>query len=171
MKLLDDIEPDEFWKSFPIPYQDSDDDYDFVNAVTVSREFMKIQADMAYFSGLAEVLTKQIASKQVELNRVERDLALLRRKVLAENYKEMNKSARPEIQEAFILRCVQGTQDETLIKDLENQKDSMLRYIEEREPSLDIVKSRMKAIERKMEYTTQFLNFEKLLHRVTEGRR
>ena len=163
---------DPFWDGFEIPFQEEAEDFDFINAVVVSKHFIKAISLSAEAAEKAEVLTIEIANKEVELARIERDLALIRRDLLAENYAGITKSASSEIQEAFILKCATGSKHEQTFRSLEKSREEALRFLEIRKPRLEQLRARLKHIENKMNWAQQYLNFEKILMKVTdEGKR
>lgn len=158
---------DTFWNDLSIPYQEEDEEFNFANLVIVAQHFLKAVGRAAQLGEQAEVLTEQIATVTVQRDRKDRELKVLRRKILASNYKGMSKSASRDVQEAFILAMAEKDGLLPELEALEAEIERLTREIEAREPRVAEFRNRMKLIETTMGWGKQYLDFEKLVIRST----
>jgi uncharacterized coiled-coil protein SlyX len=160
---------DTFWKDFAIPFQVEDDEVSFANPVRVQRSFLEAVSELAYYGEKAERLTEQIAKLEAQRDAIRAGLRRLRREFLASEYSRITKTASSDIQEAFILNvAIQKGRDGEL-KEIEQtleQKEEQLRALV---PKLRKVEARMKALQRREEWAREYLNFEKLMTRLSGG--
>ena len=156
---------DTFWEDIQIPYQEDNKDFQFTNPVAVSQHFVKSVGRLAQVAEQAEVLTDQIATITVHMERRERDLKMLRRKILAKHYKSITKSAGSEIQEAFVRLKAEEEGLLSALESIEAEIEKDRRELEIRIPRVAKLRSRMKAIETTLIWGKQHLDFEKILMR------
>jgi hypothetical protein len=166
-KLLVDnpskIDIDLFWDSVELPQQDEDKDFPLVNSVVAAEWFAKKTSDIAYLNGLAEILTEDIENLKVHKRRKETTFARFRRRLLADHYDKITKSADKEIQAAFLLKISKESRIdyEALLK-FEDDLEEINRAIEVREPRRDQLHARLKALRDSQDAARQYLDFNKL---------
>jgi len=160
--------PDTFWQDMQFPFQDEDDQFQFANLVVVAEQFLRATSTAAALNEQAEVLQEQLANLRIMYERKERQLKILRRNILARNYKQMSKSAGKDVQEAFIVAMAasDGVLQELL--DVEQAMEKLQQEIEQREPVLDELRNRLKTLDTIMGWGKQYLDFEKLLLRSSQ---
>lgn len=176
MKDIDDIKGDEeeeaereeFWRTSCVPYNDEwqENGLDFVNPVTVADQFIKAAAQASRTAYEAEIIAKHVAEWQDMQDAVEHKLLVLRRKILAENYDKITKSATPEIQNAFILK--HAGKHATEMQEKENELETIVREIGAWKPYLAKLDKRLRRLERNMDWATQYLNFDKHIDNINK---
>jgi hypothetical protein len=109
-----------------------------VNSVVAAEWFAKKTSDIAYLNGQAEILTEEIENLKVHKRRKETSFARFRRRLLADHYDKITKSADKEIQAAFLLKISKESRIdyEALLK-FEDDLEEINRAIEVREPRRD----------------------------------
>lgn len=157
---------EKFWEDIKIPFQENDDNFQFVNPVAVAQKFAKASGILSFLSKQAEVLTEQIATYTIRLEEARRKLRGLRREVLSKHYKEISKSAGSEVQEAFIYNKATEDGCVTELLEIEAEIESLTGMIASRQPRLDQFRARQKTLIQNMEWAEQYLNFEKHVTRV-----
>lgn len=172
-KLLVDnpskIDIDLFWDSVELPQQDEDKDFPLVNSVVAAEWFAKKTSDIAYLNGLAEILTEEIENLKVHKRRKETSFARFRRRLLANNYDKITKSADKEIQSAFLLKIAQEDKnEETRLLRFEDELEEVTKQIEVREPRRDQLHARLKALKDSQDAARQYLDFNKLEMRLNQ---
>lgn len=163
---------DEFFSVIQIPFNEDwrENGYEFVNAVSVAEIFIKATSYAAGLAERAENLTDKIANLEYQRGRRERDLLRTRRTIFSEKFSEITKSAGPEIQNAFLLAKADEGQRAQLLSieaDLDKFDDDIGRL----KPRLDKVRGRMKLLERNMDWAKQWLDYDKLMHRMLQTAR
>lgn len=156
---------DGFWERLNIPYQEDNDDFQFVNPVVVARQFVKAVGEATTLGNMAEVLTEQLANLKVQLDRKERELRSFRREVFSKHYKEITRSAGSEIQDAFLRNKAEEDGRLPELLSLEADIESLRKEIEVREPRVDQYRLRLKMMETIMVWGKQYLDYEKLVTR------
>lgn len=158
---------DTFWEDMVIPFQEEDEEFQFANPVVVSQQFVKAIGTASYLGKQAEILTEQIGNLKVTLDRFKRERDKLRRRILANHYKEITKSASSEIQDAFIYKMAQEDGLSKELLEIEAEIEDLTREIEVREPRVDQYKTRLRLLETSMNWGKQYLDFDKLIIRST----
>lgn len=166
-KLLVDtpskIDIDLFWDSVELPQQDEDKDFPLVNSVVAAEWFAKKTSDIAYLNGLAEILTEEIENLKVHKRRKETTFARFRRRLLADHYDKITKSADKEIQAAFLLKISKESKiDHEALFKFEDDLEEITKQIEVREPRRDQLHARLKALRDAQDAARQYLDFNKL---------
>lgn len=161
------MENDTFWKDFVIPFQEEDGDFQFANPVVVAQYFIRAVGTASFLGHQAEMLTEQIGNLRVKLERAKRDLAKFRRRILSRHYSEITKSASSEIQEAFLHKIIHADGEELEFKRLEDEIEALTKELEIREPRLEQYRARLKVLETSMNWSKQYLDFDKLVIRST----
>jgi uncharacterized coiled-coil DUF342 family protein len=162
---------DTFWKDIELPINEDyqENGYQIVNPVDVSEKFVLAISYSTALGEKAENLTEQLAGLEEELADVTTKLNRLRRQILADNINKLKSSWSAEIVDAFILASA-GDQTERLTK-LEKEHDELTGDIRALKPKLLKVEKRLKLLEKNMEWAKQFLDYEKLMHRIKMGNR
>jgi hypothetical protein len=166
-----ELERETFWQSIVIPINENwkADKTDFANPVEVADMFARATGMSTTLSTEAERLTEDIANYEYIRDEAQLELTKLRRRILSENIAALKASWGSEVVEAFILSSA-GNQTESLLG-LEKDVEEAARQIRLRKPSLERLKKRLVALEVHMEWAKEWLNFDKLMQRITEGRR
>jgi chromosome segregation ATPase len=155
---------DNFWERYPIPFQDEfGGEYEFANPVVVQQHLIRDIAMTAELTQMAEALIKQIANEEVQMSQAERELGRLRTQILAKYYSEVTKSSSGEIKDAFVLMKAKEDGKDQQIVTLEDTIERHRRALEILNPRLQLITSRLKAIDKKSERATSYLNQERLL--------
>lgn len=158
---------DTFWRDLAIPYQDQfEDEFEFANPVQVSQSFIRGTALSAQLAEQAEALAEELANFEVLLSRSQRKLGKLRRELLANHFSGIKTSASSEIQDAYILTIARDDGRLQELEDIEEEIDRFQREIELREPRLAHIRSRLKRLDKKMDWAKQYLDYEKLMTRI-----
>src|SRR3954467_10046234 len=95
---------DAFWKTVELPFQTDDRNFQFVNPVAAAEWFAKKTSDISFLNGLAEILEEEIANLKVHLRRKDEEIGRVRRRLLANAYDRIAKSAGTEILNSFVLK-------------------------------------------------------------------
>jgi hypothetical protein len=159
-----------WWDRVALPTNHEDDSFEFVNRVVAAEWFADKTEDIAKLAQLNEAVLKQIKNFKVAQERLRRQVKTFRRKVLAKHYNQMTKSASPEVQDAFILRCAIEDGEEAELLALEDEIEQLEFEIERRVPFRDMVDTRMKTLQLAMESAKQYLDAEKLEAKIRLGR-
>lgn len=163
---------EQFFSSIQIPFNSDweENGFEFVNSVNVAEVFIKATAHSASLAEEAEKYTSDLANLDYQRGKKERELLKLRRSIFADKWNEITKSAGPEIQNAFILAKADEEQRTKLLA-IEDEIEKLDDQVGRIKPRLDKVRNRMKLLERNMDWAKQFLDFDKLMKRITEGGR
>lgn len=156
---------DKFWDEFEIPYQEEEEDFDFANPVTIADHFIRAVAVLGRLSRDAEYYAEDLAKAEASRDRAKRKLSRIRREILADNHSELRSSATSEKLEAFILNKAQDAGRTNEIDELEALIEEEEQNIEDTNIDLARIKIRLKALETKMHYAEQYLNYEKYYNR------
>jgi hypothetical protein len=162
----------EFWSSITIPVNEDwqKDGTNFANPVEVADMFARATGLSSQLAAQAEALTEEIANFEFERDEADIELTKLRRRVLADHFNGIKASWSGDVVEAYILGSA-GSETERMTK-LEDQKEEATRQIRLRKPSLIRLEKRLKSLEKHMDWSKQWLDFDKLMQRITEaGRR
>jgi hypothetical protein len=152
-----------FWDGVELPHQTEDTEFPLVNSVVAAEWFAKKTSDIAYLNGQAEILTEEIENLKVHKRRKETSFARFRRKLLADHYDKITKSADKEIQAAFLLKIARETELGLLrLETFEEELEEITRQIEVREPRRDQFHTRLKALRDSQDAARQYLDFNKL---------
>lgn len=165
-------ERDQFWNSIVIPINENwqQDKTDFANPVEVADMFARATGLSTALASNAEELTEDIANFEFERDEAQLDLSKLRRQILADNFSLLKASWSGEVIEAFIL--AQAGDQQPKLLELENHIEKATREIRLRKPSLTKLEKRLRSLEKHMEWAKEWLNFDKLMQRITQqGRR
>lgn len=162
---------DAFWKTVELPFQEDDQQFQFVNPVAAAEWFAKKTSDISYLNGLAEILEEEIANLKVHLRRKDEKLGRFRRKLLANAYDRVSKSASTEIQNAFVLKLAEDEGKGVEFCSLEEDREELVRSIEVREPRRNQLYARLKAIRDAQDAARQYLDYNKLEQRLNSGGR
>jgi DNA repair exonuclease SbcCD ATPase subunit len=160
----------EFYDRLAVEINDENDDFEFANRVVVAEHFLRLQGMAAQLTAKSTALTSEVANFDVHLNRKQRELKRLRRSLLARNYSRITKTAKDEVQDAFIIMLAEESNQLEEIHSLEQDIEELTQKIEARTPRLNEFKSDLKAVERTAEYCKQYLDYEKLEMRVNNNR-
>lgn len=162
-----------FWNRAFIPVNTENKDYELVNPVVVAERFVEVTHDMAQLAQHAEEGSDAIASLELDLSVNMRKTSKIRKRLLADNYDDVTKTASSEIQEAFILKCARDAGEEVLstLENLEIERQDLESKISDHKLALEKIKNRMKLIQINMELAKQYLDHEKLLTRVSMNSR
>lgn len=160
---------DKFWDEVVVPFNPDiearEDGYEFINPVTVAEHFAEITQTTARLAQQYEDGSTRLSELEQKLRWVTGDLNSLRKRILAANFEDVTRTARPEIQDAFILHhAPQEVADQ--IEEFEAEIGSLEDEIEVVKAALKKIHNRMKLIEKNMDYAKQYLDHEKLLARV-----
>ena len=167
-ELPDKNDIDRFWDTVELPHQEEDANYPLVNPVVASEWFAKKTTDIAYYGGLAEILTEQIENLKVHRRRKEVEFAKFRRRILANVYDKITKSADKEIQAAFLLKAAREAGKEAELDQLEEELEQIVRQIEVREPRRDQLYARLKSMKESQDAARQYLDYNKLEMRIQQ---
>jgi len=159
---------DTFWDSIEIPFQELEEDVQFVNPVVVANGFMKAAAQAKALGEKMEVLSEQMANLNIALERKRREMAKLRRDLLAAHYTKITKSAPSEVQEAFLITVAntEGRLPDLLA--IEQEIERLTRELEIREPRLNQYKARLRMLETIVGWGKQYVDYDKLLLRLEQ---
>jgi len=159
-------DPGSFWDEMVVPFQEEDPSFDIANPVTVSKHFLQGVAWSAYLGDIAESLMDKEAAMEIELKEAIREREILKRKILARNYKGISKSASSDVLGAYLYMVAQeeGLFDELI--GLEEKINSLELQLDKLRPKLIKVRSRIKAIEKKLDWCKQWLDYDKLKARI-----
>lgn len=156
---------DRFFEEVIVPFNDEDESLEFINPVVVAEHFARITALNARLASQSEGGSSRLAELEADLKRENREIDKLRRKVFADNFNDVTRTAPKEIQDAFIL----SRADQEVLDQLTEHEDNKA-YIEDEmdvvKAALDRIRSRMRLIEKTMDWAKQYLDYEKLLTRV-----
>jgi len=155
-------ERDNFWEWVAIPFNDEDREFEFVNPVELSERFIEATGIAANYGQITEQWTNELNRLDRERSDIARQIAALRRKILAENYAGITKSAGAEIQDAFVLKCARemGLEDQLLA--LEKKHEEVQVKIDTLSARLELLRHRLKVLEKSMDWAREYLNFQKL---------
>lgn len=157
---------DTFWQDIQLPINEEyeENGYDIVNPVDVAEKFILAISYSTALGERAESLTQQLADLEIERDKKQRELNKLRRLILSENLPKLKSSWGSEIVEGFILA---SAGDKTAsMKDLEVQVEQFDDKIAALKPKVLKAEKRLKLLEKNMEWARQFLDYDKLLHRI-----
>lgn len=157
---------DTFWQDVALPINEEhrENGYQIVNPVDVQEKFI-VAIDYSNKIGeLAEALAEALADLERERDEIQTKLNRLRRQILADNFPKIKSSWSSEIVDAFIFG-VAGDQQRQLLA-YEQEIDQKQRGIAARKPKLAKAEKRLKLVEKNMEWAKQFLDYDKLLHRI-----
>ena len=157
-----------FWQDATIPVNESwmEDKTNFANPVEVADMFARATGVSAMLAAEAEELTEAIANAEFLKDDASIEYNRLRRQILAQNFGAIKSGWNSEAMDAFILASA-GTQAPTLLA-MEKDVEVANREIRIRKPRLEKLKNRLKRLETSMEWAKQWLDYEKLMQRVTE---
>lgn len=162
-------QPDNFFERITVPvnYEASTNGFDFVNPVEVAEMFAAATGIAAELGGQAERITSQIANVEYQLAQKEREMAKLRRLLIADNFGAVKSGWSNTVLEAFILdAAMRGGKYEHYIA-LENEIDAHQDNLGLLKPRHEKLKHRSRVLERNMDMAKQYLDFDKLMQRVT----
>lgn len=167
-------ERSEFWTGLTIPVNEdwADDGTNFANPVEVADMFIRATGRSAELAAEAERISEAIANAEYLRDEARVQYVKLRRSVLSGNMSGIKSSWGAEVIEAYIMAVANDRANELL--KLEQEITDAEREIRVRKPRLERIRNRMKRLETTMEWAKQWLDFEKLMQRVTEqktGRR
>lgn len=156
----------DFWDEVTIEFQEEDDGFHFVNPVVMAQYFVKAVGHATQLHRDMEVLKEEVANLTIRKERKQRELAKLRKAIIAANYSESTKSASSEIQDAFVLAKAPSLGKLDELKEIEADIEELIRLIEVREPKIEEIKVRLRALENFTNWGKQYLDFDKLLRRL-----
>ena len=162
----------EFWNGIVIPVNENwrEDGTNFANPVDVADMFARATGLSTSLAAEAEALTEEIANFEFERDEANIELRKIRRTILADHFSSIKASWNGDVVEAFIL-SMSGDQRDRLLE-LEKHEEEATRQIRLRKPSLSKLEKRLKSLEKHMEWAKQWLDFDKLMQRITQqGRR
>jgi hypothetical protein len=162
---------DTFWKTVELPFQTDDQNFQFVNPVAAAEWFAKKTSDISFLNGLAEILEEEIANLKVHLRRKDEEIGRLRRRLLANAYDRIAKSAGTEILNSFVLKLAEDDSKGPQLAKMEEEKEELVRSIEVREPRRNQLYARLKAIRDAQDAARQYLDYNKLEQRLNAGGR
>lgn len=165
-------EREEFWSGIVIPVNENwrEDNTNFANPVDVADMFARATGTSTALASEAEGLTEEIANFEFERDEAHIELAKIRRTILADNFAGIKASWNADVIEAFILSMA-GDQRPRLLE-LEEHEEKAVRQIRLRKPRLSKLEKRLKSLEKHMEWAKEWMNYEKLMQRITQqGRR
>jgi hypothetical protein len=161
----------EFWENFPIPFQEEDPEFEFINSVVVQQQLGRAPHVAAQLGEKAEILTREIANAEVKRDRLDRALYKFRRKILAQHYSGSPRSGNSTVLDAYIRKVAEETGMLEELEGLETGIEECQREIESRKPVLNEVTARLKLLRDKMDWCREYLNMDKLMARIsTNGR-
>lgn len=152
---------DTFYEDLLIPFNDEDPDFDFVNHVHAQQKLVEGQNGFTEYTEHAERHTKVIGRATKIRNEAERDLRRLRRQVLASNFGQFKASYGEEARDAFVYKKAEETGRLEDLLTLEAVIETQTREIESHQYRLDLVRGRLKAIEKTMDTAVHLLNLHK----------
>lgn len=141
---------------------------EFVNAVTVADKFAESTVINAELSRETEMAAIALASVDFELEQVKRQIAKLRRRIFAENYGKITKSASNEVLDAFVLSHA-GLHESPLLE-LEDLEQDLWKARTAAATGLEQCKARMRAFERTINSLTEWLNYDKFRTRIHDAK-
>lgn len=156
---------DRFWEALPIPYQEEEEDVQFANPVVVQRHFLRLTRALAQTLGPAEALAEEIATLEGEKAEWQRELARIRRDLLAGSLDRIKKTTL-DMQNAFLLNVARESGREEQLEEAEAEIETREREIARRAPVLEKLRARQKAIEQVMNGGKQYLDMEKLFMKI-----
>lgn len=162
-----DEERQAFWRDASIPVNETweKDGTDFANPVEIADMFVRATGMAAELAAEAEALTEAVANAEYIRDEAKLDYMRLRRSILAHNISSIKSGWSAEAVEAFILACA-GDRAAELLR-LEKLVDDAEREIRVRRPRLEKIRNRLKRLETSMDWAKQYLDYEKLMQRVT----
>jgi hypothetical protein len=162
-------EREKFWRESSIPVNENwkEDETSFANPVEVADMFVRATGVAAQLATEAEELTEAIANAEYLKDDANIEYMRLRRQILSQNFGAIKSGWNSEALEAFILACAKG-QEPTLLK-LEKDVENATRAIRVRKPRLEKLKNRLKRLETSMDWAKSWLDYEKLMQRVTSS--
>jgi hypothetical protein len=156
----------DFFDSISLPLNTEDPEFEFVNAVTVSDKFAEATVMNGVLSREIEQAAQALAEAEHSYDIAKRNLAKLRRRIVADNYGKLTKSADRETQEAFVLAHAYDKTE--LLSELEEEEELYFREKGRLKMQYDKLKARLWAFERTMTYLTEWLNNDKFRTRMHE---
>jgi hypothetical protein len=161
---------DTFWTDITVPLNEdwAENGVEFINPVQVAEMFARATTIAAKLAQEAETLMHESADFEFRRTQCQRQLKRLRREVLAKNYKGITKSANAELMDAYFYSVLTEEERELLVS-LEDESDEYTDEIGARQPRLELLRTRLKNIERNMDYMKQYLDYEKLQTRISSG--
>lgn len=171
---IDDVserreEREAFWSKTFVPVNEDwqENGFDFVNPVVVADMFASATSIASLLAQEAEVLTEQLAHAEVDLTLAQRQLSRLRRSIFAEHFSKLKVGAKVEVQDAFII-AYGGEENVAKLYKFETALDDAEDTVFVFKARLKKVERRLKVLQNNMEWAEQFLNYEKLLNRITD---
>lgn len=161
-------EREEFWSGIVIPINENwqQDNTNFANPVDVADMFARATGTSTMLASEAEGLTEEIANFEFERDEAQIDLTKIRRQILADNFTDIKASWSGDVIEAFILSKA-GDQKERMLE-LEQHIEESVRQVRLRKPRLTKLEKRLKSLEKHMDWAKQWLDYDKLLQRITQ---
>jgi hypothetical protein len=158
----------EFWEGIVVPINEKwrEDNTNFANPVDVADMFARATGTSTGLASQAEALTEEIANFEFERDEADIQLSRLRRQILADNFSGLKASWGSEVVEAFILASAR--ESTTRLTELEKITEDATRQIRLRKPSLSRLEKRLKSLEKHMEWAREWMNYEKLMQRITQ---
>lgn len=158
----------QFWHDATIPVNESwiEDETNFANPVEVADMFARATGVSAMLASEAEELTEAVANAEFLKDEAALDYGRLRRQILSQNFSAIKSGWNSEAMDAFILASAKD-QAPTLLA-LEKAVEDAAREIRIRKPRLEKIKNRLKRLETTMEWAKQWLDYDKLMVRVTD---
>lgn len=156
-----------FYRAVRVPFNGEDQEFEFVNQVVVAEHFIRLQDLVAEINERSLDLTNELRNLEVHLKRRTRDLAKVRRTLMARNYSRLTKTADKDVQEAFILMVAE--ENPTFLaqmNEIESDIEDLTQKIESRKPLIEEFKDKQKLVEKIAEYAKQYLDFRKLEIRI-----
>jgi chromosome segregation ATPase len=141
---------------------------EFVNAVTVADKFAESTVINAELSRETEAASTALASADFELEQIKRKISKLRRRIFAENYGKITKSAGNEVLDAFVLSHA-GPHEAPLLE-LEDAEQDLWKQRTSASTDLERCKAQMRALERSMNSLTEWLNYDKFRTRIHDAK-
>lgn len=163
---------DTFWDDIQIPINPDweDNDADFVNPVVVADMFASATGFAATICSDLEALTDKLSKLERQKAKLVKELARIRRDILAEEYKRITKSASPEVQTAFIWSSASSKQ-RTLMRNYEDKLEVIDAHIMSITAERERLNNRLKRLDRNMDFAREYLNFDKHMAKVSFGQR
>jgi hypothetical protein len=151
----------------PVNYEANSNGFDFVNPVEVAEMFAAATGIAAQLGGQCETLTSVIANVEFQLVQKERELFRLRRSLLADSFGGVKAGWSTAVLEAYVFTCAVALDRTTALTSLEGDIEELQDTLGMHKPRLDKLKSRARLLEKNMEMAKQYLDFDKLMQRVT----
>lgn len=163
---------DTFWQDLELPFQKEDlDDVEIVNVVHALLVLANAGQWMTYCAKRAEEISREIAEITVEREEHMRALRKLRRKILSKHLDQYKAGYTEEVRDAFIQKRAEELGRDEDLDTIEASVEAADQEIARRQPALNFLKGRMKAIDNRIELCTEFINFYKHEDRAQRAQR